>query len=130
MNDVVPKKSHLFQKGVSGNPKGRTPGSRNQISLVKAQMEGELRAQMKGSMQAVVAEMIRQALPTTRINDKGEEEITSPGDRDMLKTLFSAWVSKTKAGDEEPAKERIQIVIGKLDQIPTVSGRTIPNGEE
>lgn len=131
MNEVVTAKPvHLFQKGKSGNPKGRPPGSRNAISLVKLQIEGELRAQMRPQMQAIVAEMIRQALPVEKVDPKTGEITTIPGDRDMLKTLFSSWVSKTKAGDEEAPKERIQIVIGKLDQIPPVSGRTIQNGEE
>jgi hypothetical protein len=131
MNDVVTApKAHQFQPGKSGNPAGRPKGSRNAISIIKLQIEGELRAQMRPQMQAIVAEMLRQALPTDKVDPKTGEITTIPGDRDMLKTLFNSWVSKTKAGDEEAPKEKIVIQIGKLDQIPTVSGRTITNGEE
>jgi hypothetical protein len=137
MNDVVTApKAHQFQPGKSGNPAGRPKGSRNAISIIKLQIEGELRAQMRPQMQAIVAEMLRQALPQPVFKDGKPVvdalgvAVVTPGDRDMLKTLFNSWVSKTKAGDEEAPKEKIVIQIGKLDQIPTVSGRTITNGEE
>lgn len=119
MNDVVEtKKTHLWKKGQSGNPKGRPPGSKNAISLVKLQIEGELRAQMQGRMAGIVSKML---------------DMAEAGDKDMLKTLYSSWVSKTRSDADEPAREKIQIVIGKLDQMPEVKGRTISNtskGEE
>jgi hypothetical protein len=136
VNEVVKAKPHQFQKGQSGNPAGRPKGSKNAISLIKIQLEGELRAQMRPHMQAVVAEMVRQALPReVPVLDKGKPvhgadgkplvEIL-PGDKDMLKTLFGSWVSKTKAGEDEAPKEKIQIVIGKLDQVPPVNGKVYP----
>lgn len=134
--DVTPpKKQHLWAKGQSGNVAGRPKGSKNAISLIKLQIEGELRAQMKGDMTKVVAEMMRQALPTHPVDkdgnpllDKDGQPIIIPGDRDMMKTLFKSWVSGTVASDEDAPKERINIVIGKLDQIPEVKGsRTIVN---
>jgi hypothetical protein len=44
--ELVPaSKPHLFQKGKSGNPKGRPEGSRNKASLaIEAMMEGEYEA--------------------------------------------------------------------------------------
>lgn len=128
MNDVVTKsRAHLFQPGQSGNSKGRPKGSKNAISIIKTQIEGELRAQMRPHMQAVVAEMLRQALPTPRLDKNGQVELGADGnpvlvagDQDMLKIFFKAWVSGTKASDEDAPKDKIQILIGKLDQIPSI----------
>ena len=109
MNDLVQTpKAHLWKKGMSGNPAGRPKGSKNAISLVKLQVEGELRAQMKGDMPALVSKMMEMALA---------------GDRDMAKTLYKSWVSGTVASDEDAPREKIQIVIGKLDQVPAVNGQ-------
>lgn len=132
MNDVVksPNRAHLFKPGQSGNPNGRPKGSRNAISVVKLQLEGELRAQMRGDMQAVLKEIIRQALPSERTDQKTGEVITVPGNQEMLKLLYKSWVSGTKASDEEAPKEKIQIVIGKLDQIPAVNGTVYKQTEE
>jgi|SRR5579859_182361 len=126
---ITAKKPHLFQKGKSGNPAGRPKGSKNAISIIKLQIEGELRAQMRPHMQAVVAEMVRQALPTEKIDPKTGEVTIIAGDRDMLKTLYKSWVSSTKASDDEAPKDKIQIVIGKLDQVPAVNGTTYEQTE-
>lgn len=108
IDEQVPvKRDHLFKPGQSGNPKGRPPNSRNAISLVKVQVESELREQMKPQMEAIVAKMIEQALD---------------GDREMQKTLFNAWVGKNRAQEDEKPREPININIGKLDQIPPVNG--------
>lgn len=130
MNEVVKApKAHLFKPGQSGNPAGRPKGSRNAISLVKVQVEGELRARMRGDMDAVLKEIIRQALPSERTDPKTGEIVTVPGNQEMLKLLYKSWVSGTKATDEEPDRQKIQIVIGKLDQVPTVSGKVFTNNE-
>jgi hypothetical protein len=137
-NDVVKTpKAHQFQKGQSGNPAGRPKGSKNAISLIKIQMEGELRARMRKDMPAVIDEMIRQALPTQtpRLDALGNQALDKNGDpifdliggdRDMLKTLFKSWVSGTRASEDDAPKDKIQIVIGKLDQVPAVNGRVFP----
>lgn len=123
---VETKKNHLWAKGVSGNPAGRPRGSKNAISLIKLQIEGELRAQMKGDMRAVLAEIVRQALPTERQEKDGSKTIV-PGNLEAAKLLYKSWVSGTVASDEDAPKDKIQIVIGKLDQIPEVKGRAIVN---
>lgn len=122
MNDLTetPNKAHLWKKGSSGNPAGRPKGSKNAISLIKLQVEGELRKQMMPDMQAVIAEMIRQALPSTLPDGK-----IRGGDRDMLKTLAKMWVSGTVASDEDAPREKIQILIGKLSSPPDVKGKTL-----
>ena len=114
MSEALPAKakSHLWVKGQRGNAKGRTPGSKNQITLLKMQVEGELRTRMKGVMPAVVDKMIEMALA---------------GDGDMLKTLYKSWVTGTKVADEEPSREKIQITIGKLDSGPPIINGTIIN---
>ena len=106
------KKSHLWVKGQSGNAKGRAPGSKNKITLLKMQVEGELRTQMTPAMPSIVAKMMEMALA---------------GDGDMLKTLYKSWVTGTKVADEEPSREKIHITIGKLDAGPPTINGTIIN---
>lgn len=137
MTDVTVPAKGKFVKGISGNPSGRPKGSKNAITLVKLQVEGELRSQMKEHMAEVVSEIVRQAMPrqVPRIDSKTGAQViengkpvfdTISGDKEMLKLLFKSWVSGTKATDEEAPKERVQIIIGKLDQIPAVNGKTYP----
>jgi len=115
MNDLVQApKAHLWQKGKSGNPAGRPKNSKNAITLVKLQVEGESRAQMQGRMPDVIAKIMDMALK---------------GDKEMLKLVYKSWVSGTVASEDDAPREKIQIVIGKLDQIPSVKGRTITDGE-
>jgi len=132
----VPAKRGQFVKGQSGNPHGRPKGSKSAITLLKTQLEGELRQRMKKDMHAVVAEVVRQALPRDIImrdgngnpikNEDGTYKTeTKDGDREMLKLLFSSWVPKARASEDDSPREKIQIVIGKLDQVPDISGRVV-----
>ena len=141
MTDIVPAPKvalpHQFKKGQSGNPAGRPKGSKNAISLIKLQLEGELRAQMKPHLNDVVKEMLRQALPT-QARDKDGNLRTYPdgtpvlidGNPDMLKTVFGSWVSKARSSEDEAPREKIQIVIGKLDQVPPVNGIVYPQSTQ
>lgn len=137
MTDVTVPAKGKFVKGISGNPSGRPKGSKNAITLVKLQVEGELRAAMKDDMQAVLQEIVQQALPSQvpRVDPKTGLQVvangkpvfdTIRGDKEMLKLLYKSWVSGTKATDEEAPKERVQIIIGKLDQTPAVNGTVYP----
>lgn len=106
----------LWVKGQSGNPAGRPKGSRNAITLAKISMESELRAQAGPQMARVLEKAIELALQ---------------GDTAMIKLLMDQWMSKSRSGNEDDSpREKIQIVIGKLDQVPEVKGRVFNNGEE
>ena len=112
MNDLVdPPRSHLWQKGQSGNPAGRPKGAKNAITLAKLQLESELRSQIGPKMALVMDKAVELALE---------------GDTQMIRLLADQWIGKSRSNDNEDApKEKIQIIIGKLDQQPEIEGRVI-----
>jgi hypothetical protein len=106
MNTQVapPQKAHLWKKGQSGNIAGRPVGAKNKITLVKLQIEGELRGQTKDDMSAVLAKAV---------------EMAKAGDKDMIKMLVDKWISPARSStDDDSPKEKVQIVIGRLDHEP------------
>lgn len=112
-NAIAPKRGNApWVKGQSGNPAGRPKGSKNAITLLRIMVEGELRAQMRGQMQRVLEKIINQALD---------------GNEASQKLLYESWVSKSRAGsDDDAPKEKVQIVIGRLDQNPPpINGRVM-----
>jgi hypothetical protein len=118
MNTQVAPPSHLWKKGQSGNVAGRPVGVKNKITLVKLQIEGELRGQTKHDMQAVLAKAV---------------EMAKAGDKDMIKMLVDKWISPARAGaDDDAPREKVQIVIGRLDQEPVVikKGQTYNQTQE
>lgn len=112
---VPPNRAHLWKKGQSGNAAGRPVGVKNKITLVKLQIEGELRGQTKNEMQAVLAKAV---------------EMAKAGDKDMIKMLVDKWISPARSGsDDDAPKEKVQIVIGRLDHEPVTvnKGQTFEN---
>lgn len=118
------KKDTRFVKGKSGNPAGRPKGIKNQITLVKLAIEGELRAQMKNEMGHILKEGLRLAKGFTL-----PDGTVVPGDKDMIKYFLDKWVTQAKASsDEDTPREKVQILIGRLgnaDEPTPVAGRVI-----
>lgn len=103
--------AHLFQKGQSGNPAGRPKGSKNAITLVKLAIEGELRTQMKGELSEIL---------TTGLN------LAKSRDTEMIRYFLDKWITPAKASaDDDAPRERVQIVIGRLDAEAPLQGRII-----
>ena len=103
---VPSQRTHLWQKGQSGNAAGRPVGTKNKITLVKLQIEGELRGQTKDDMREVLAKAV---------------EMAKAGDKDMIKMLVYKWISPARASvDDDTPREKVQIVIGRLDHEPVV----------
>lgn len=119
------KKNTKFQKGKSGNPAGRPKGIKNQVTLVKLAMEGELRARMKGEMGAVLEEAIRLAKGYTK-----PDGTVVAGSPEMIKFLLDKWITPARASaDDETPREKVQILIGRLPTEQPVTGRVVEPGE-
>lgn len=84
-----------FPVGVSGNPKGRPKGSKNQITLLRQSLEIQLREQSNPKM----GEVLEKAL-----------ELALEGDRSMIKLLLELHMSK-QVPEAREASEKVQINI-------------------
>lgn len=113
--DAGKHKGGKFVKGVSGNPAGRPKGTRNRITELKIALEGDLRAQIKPAMTAVLQKCIDMALA---------------GDSAMIKLLIDKTIPTTKATDDgDGPKEKIQIFIDRInrpDEKPFIEGKVVP----
>lgn len=99
-----------FVKGKSGNPLGRPKGSKNKITLMKLALEGELRQQLKHDAQEILQIAISKA---------------KEGDAAMLKLLIDKMLPTSRASDDEPTKERVQVIVSQLNgREQEVKGRT------
>lgn len=117
-NALAPtKKGGKFIKGVSGNPLGRPKGSKNKITLMKLALEGELRTQLRHDAQEILQIAIQKA---------------KEGDTAMLKLLIDKMIPTSKAMDDEPVKERVQVFVSQLaGRESEVKGRVLtPEGDE
>ena len=92
-------KPHLFQKGRSGNPAGRPKGAKNRVTLMKVALELDLRTRLKHDAQEILDKAISMA---------------KSGDQAMIKLLIDKMIPTSKAIDDEPTKERVQVVISQL----------------
>jgi hypothetical protein len=108
--------ARLWQKGQSGNPLGRPKGSKNKITLMKLQLEGELRTQIKRDMQDIVAKAITMA---------------KEGDAQMIKLLVDKCISPARADESEgEGVKGVNVFVGRMPDTPEPRGNgiTIDNG--
>ncbi len=118
-NEVVEKpKRGRFLKGQSGNPAGRPKGSKNKITLMKLQLEGELRTQLAPHMAEILGTAIEKAKKC---------------DKFYVKLLLDKVLASVKsAEDEDSGQEKVQIFIGRLpdrkDEPITINGEVIEDG--
>lgn len=84
-----------FPKGVSGNPKGRPKGSKNEITLLRQSLELALRQQASHDISEVLGVAIEKA---------------KEGDNQMIKLLLEMHMSKSTS-DDGKAAEKVAIQI-------------------
>lgn len=94
--EVKRRDDGTFPAGVSGNPKGRPKGRRNEITLLKENLELQLREQGAGRMAAVLETALDLALE---------------GDRTMIKLLLEMHMTKGGSGDIKAGQEKVTINI-------------------
>lgn len=107
-----------FKKGQSGNPAGRPKGSKNKITLMKLALELNLRKQLENDAH----EILRKAI-----------ELAKAGDQAMIKLLVDKMVPTSKAMEDEPTKEKVQIFIDRLPErgdINVQGRKVLDNGED
>lgn len=103
MNQIVkPARAHLWKPGQSGNPAGRPKGSKNNITLLRQALEGELRVQIGPHMAEVLLVAINMA---------------KDGNESMIKLLVDKCLPTSK-GDDNTGEEspKVQIMIGKMPE--------------
>ena len=80
IKELVRTEEGQFPKGVSGNPKGRPPGSKNKITLLRQSLELQLREQAAPDLPGVMEKAV---------------ELAMEGDRSMIKLLLELHMSKS-----------------------------------
>lgn len=88
--------SGQFPKGVSGNPAGRPKGRKNEITLLKQELEHALRTRAAPELGAVLDKAIELALE---------------GHPGMIKLLLELHMSKGSADDKVKGADRVAIQI-------------------
>lgn len=101
-NLVKPARDYLWKPGQSGNPAGRPKGSKNNITLLRQALEGELRVQIGPHMAEVLLVAINMA---------------KDGNESMIKLLVDKCLPTSK-GDDNLGEEspKVQIMIGKMPE--------------
>lgn len=102
-----------FPKGVSGNPTGRPPGTKNKITLLRQSLELQLREQASADMSEVMQKAIELALE---------------GNTAMIKLLLELHIAKQVSEDKE-AKEKVEININ-ADRPPEIKQTTLIDHED
>lgn len=116
--DNVPqvRPTSKFVKGKSGNPAGRPKGSKNRVSILKVALELDLREKLKHDAQDILQKAI---------------DLAKSGDTQMIKLLIDKMIPTSKAMEDEPAKEKVQIFIDRLpDRELNIKGRVVAQGDD
>ena len=92
-----------FPKGVSGNPAGRPKGRKNEITLLKQELEHSLRT--------------RAAPEVGKVLDKAVE-LALEGHPGMIKLLLELHMSKGSTDDKAKAADRVAIQINSAPSAP------------
>jgi hypothetical protein len=102
-----------FPKGVSGNPAGRPKGRKNEITLLKQELELALRERATPEMGAVLDKAVELALE---------------GHPGMIKLLLELHMSKGTTDDKVKGTERVAIQInsapGAKPEVSTIDNDT------
>jgi|SRR5688572_1881831 len=101
-NDDIRNPDGTFPRGKSGNPAGRPLGSKNKITLLKQSLELQLREQAAPDIGRVLAKAFELALD---------------GDRQMIKLLVEAHLSKNATDESGKAADRPQINITGVSKV-------------
>ena len=120
--DVATRKGTQFQKGQSGNPKGRPKGAKNKSTLLREAMQSKADRLLSKEVPKVLAVVIAAA---------------KAGDMSAAKMILDRAVPVKKAddGDGDNGNKLVQITIQNLTSPyegkpgVTVNGEVIDNGK-
>ncbi len=108
---VVRDEKGRFPAGVSGNPAGRTKGTKNEITLARLLLEKELREALTKKGPKLMHKAIRMAL-------KGDDKI--------MRVLLDKMLATPRTDDDGATEDRdIQVVINNFTDPKAAKGRTI-----
>jgi hypothetical protein len=108
---MEPKEGQLIQnakgqfvKGVSGNPKGRPKGSKNQVTLYKLMAEEAFRLRNQEAIDAVLDLILQSALD---------------GDKAARKLVWDSCVSKANVPEDKSAGGAQKITVHRMEVTQT-----------
>lgn len=113
------KQKTQFPKGVSGNPKGRPPGSKNKNTLLKRNIETEIIEDAKQDVLAVFRKAI---------------ELAKEGDTSMIKLVTDKFIANAKVEDTRNSGKGaiggINIIVGSTEDPPIINAEIIEEEDE